>query len=223
MVVARGKKEGTLYMTVNSHDSIALASANNDAELWHCRLGHMSEKGMKQCNADHCCYFKRFDNSFIILLLYVDDMLIGGSCAQEVNKLKKQLSKQFEMKDLGEAKQILGMRINRDKVAGKLFLLQAEYIEKVLKRFRMDEAKPISTPMGSHFKLSKRDSSKSDSERAHMEKTPYASAVGSIMYAMVCIRPDIAHAVGVNPADMLTKAVTLEKLKLCMASTGLGT
>ncbi|PKI70859.1 hypothetical protein CRG98_008750 [Punica granatum] len=48
MVVARGKKEGTLYMTVNSHDSIALASANSDADLWHYRLGHMSEKGMKQ-------------------------------------------------------------------------------------------------------------------------------------------------------------------------------
>ncbi|XP_031390880.1 uncharacterized protein LOC116203328 [Punica granatum] len=48
MVVARGKKEGTLYMIVNSHDSIALASANSNADLWHCRLGHMSEKGMKQ-------------------------------------------------------------------------------------------------------------------------------------------------------------------------------
>ncbi|PKI41361.1 hypothetical protein CRG98_038247 [Punica granatum] len=45
MVVARGKKEDTLYMTVNSYDSIALASANNDANLWHCGLGHMSEKG----------------------------------------------------------------------------------------------------------------------------------------------------------------------------------
>ncbi|PKI40572.1 hypothetical protein CRG98_039034 [Punica granatum] len=48
MVVARGKKEGTLYMTVNNHDNIALANANSDADLWHCRLGHMSEKGMKQ-------------------------------------------------------------------------------------------------------------------------------------------------------------------------------
>ncbi|PKI42375.1 hypothetical protein CRG98_037233 [Punica granatum] len=46
MVVARGK-EGTLYMTMNNHDNIALASANSDADLWHCRLGHMSEKGMK--------------------------------------------------------------------------------------------------------------------------------------------------------------------------------
>ncbi|PKI56333.1 hypothetical protein CRG98_023352 [Punica granatum] len=48
MVVARGKKEGTLYMTVNNHDNIALVSANSDADLWHCRLGHMSEKEMKQ-------------------------------------------------------------------------------------------------------------------------------------------------------------------------------
>ena len=63
-----------------------------------------------------------FDNSYIILLLYVDDMLIAGFSIKEINNLKKQLSKQFEMKDLGVAKQILGMRIIRDKANGTLKL-----------------------------------------------------------------------------------------------------
>ena len=101
------------------------------------------------------------------------------------------------MKDLGAAKQILGMRIIRDKTNGTLKLKQSEYVKKVLSRFNMNEAKPVSTPLGSHFKLSKEQSSKTKEERDHMSKVPCASAIGNLMYAMVCIRPDIAHAVGV--------------------------
>ena len=76
----------------------------------------------KRCEADHYCYVKSFDNSYIILLLYVDDMLIAGSSIEEINNLKKLLSKQFAMKDFGAAKQILGMRIIRDKTNGTLKL-----------------------------------------------------------------------------------------------------
>ncbi|RVW29670.1 Retrovirus-related Pol polyprotein from transposon TNT 1-94 [Vitis vinifera] len=125
------------------------------------------------------------------------DMLIVGSDIEKINNLKKQLSKQFAMKDLGAAKQILGMRIIRDKANGTLKLSQSEYVKKVLSRFNMNEAKPVSTPLGSHFKLSKEQSPKTEEERDHMSKVPYASAIGSLMYAMVCTRPDIAHAVGV--------------------------
>jgi len=61
------------------------------------------------------------------------------------------------MKDLGAAKQILGMRINRDRKNCKLALSQSEYIEKVLKRFNMQNAKLVSIPLASHFKLSKEE------------------------------------------------------------------
>ena len=61
----------------------------------------------------------------------------------------------------------------------------------------MNEAKPESTTLGSHFKLSKEQLPKTEEEMDHMSKVPYASAIGSLMYAMVCTRPDIAHAVGV--------------------------
>ena len=101
------------------------------------------------------------------------------------------------MKDLGAAKQILGMRIIRDKANGTLKLSQSEYVKKVLSRFNMNEAKPVSTPLGSHFKLSKEQSPKTEEERDHMSKVPYASAISNLMYAMVCTRIDIAHAVGV--------------------------
>ena len=59
------------------------------------------------------------------------------------------------MTDLGATKQILGIRIMRDKANGTLKLSQLEYEKKVLSRFNMNEAKPVSTPLGSHFKLSK--------------------------------------------------------------------
>ena len=70
-------------------------------------------------------------------------------------------------------------------------------MKKVLSRFNTNEVKPMSTPLGSHFKLSKEQSPKTKEERDHMSKVPYASAIGSLMYAMVCTRPDIAHAVRV--------------------------
>eukprot|EP00253_Pinus_taeda_P003687 PITA_03687 len=89
------------------------------------------------------------------------------------------------------------MRITRDKKNRKLTLSQSEYIEKVLKRFDMQNEKPVSIPLACHFKLIKEECPKTQEEMAHMSKVPYASAVGCLMYAMVYTRPDIAHAVGV--------------------------
>ncbi|KAI4346140.1 hypothetical protein L6164_013215 [Bauhinia variegata] len=141
---------------------------------------------------------KKFSNGeFIILLLYVDDMLIIGHDTKEIGDLKKELSKSFAMKDLGVAKQILGMKIIRDRKNGKLWLSQQKYIEKVLERFNMGNAKPVGTPLAGHFKLSKKQCLTGKIGREEMEKVPYAFVVGSLMYAMVCTRPDIAHAVGV--------------------------
>ncbi|KAJ0555551.1 putative RNA-directed DNA polymerase [Helianthus annuus] len=164
---------------------------------WYLKFDNfMGRIGYKRCDNDHCCYIKKFKGSYIILLLYVDDMLIAGSDMSEIKKLKRQMSEEFEMKDFGAANQILGMSIFRNK-DGSLTLSQEKYIEKVLEKFKLKDAKIRSTPLGSHFKLSKDQSPKSDEDKEEMAKVPYASAVGSLMYAMVCTRPDIAHAVGV--------------------------
>ena len=82
-------------------------------------------------------------------------MLVVGFNMQDINVLKRKLAKSFVMKDLGVAKQILGMRITRDRKNHKLTLSQGWYIEKVLQRFRMQNVKLVSTPLGNHFKLSK--------------------------------------------------------------------
>ncbi|GKU93138.1 hypothetical protein SLEP1_g6763 [Rubroshorea leprosula] len=79
----------------------------------------------------------------------------------------------------------------------KLWLSQEKYTEKVLDRFNMSKAKPVSTPLACHFKISTEQCPTRKEQAKYMKNVLYASAVGSLMYAMVCTRPDIAHAVGV--------------------------
>uniref|UniRef100_A0A2N9GG47 CCHC-type domain-containing protein n=1 Tax=Fagus sylvatica TaxID=28930 RepID=A0A2N9GG47_FAGSY len=112
-----------------------------------------------------------------------------------LKQLKSLLHKEFEMKDLGAAKKILGIEIRRDREARKLWLSQKNYIRKVLEKFSMLNAKPVSTPLANHFRLSGSQCLKNEEEIENMSKVPYASAVGCLMYAMVCTRPDLAHAV----------------------------
>ena len=103
----------------------------------------------------------------------------------------------FDMKDLGPVKQILGMEITHDRKNRRLWLSQERYVERILKRFNMKEAKPANKPFGGHFKLSKRLFPSTEEENKKMDTIPYLLAVGSLMYAMVCTKPDITHAVGI--------------------------
>ncbi|GAA0151558.1 hypothetical protein LIER_10256 [Lithospermum erythrorhizon] len=102
------------------------------------------------------------------------------------------------MKDLGSTRYILGMEIKRSRASKKLWLSQEKYIHKVLARFNMQDAKPVSCPLGTHFKLSTKLCSSRRGDMDDMEKVPYASAVGSLMYAMLCTRPDIAFSVSLE-------------------------
>jgi ATP-binding cassette subfamily B (MDR/TAP) protein 1 len=141
-------------------------------------------------------FIQRFSgDDYIILLLYIDDILIVGKNVSRIARLKKELSKSFAMKDLGLAKCILSMRIERDRKFNKLYLSQEKYIEKVLRKFKMDEAREVSCPLASHFKLNKKQCPPTEKLEKEMQNVPYASAFGSLMYAMVCTRPDIAQAV----------------------------
>lgn len=80
----------------------------------------MVRHGYKMTKADHCVFIRRFsDDDFIILLLYVDDMLIVGKDFSKINELKKTLSESFAMKDLGPVQKILGIQVIRDRSAKK--------------------------------------------------------------------------------------------------------
>ena len=102
------------------------------------------------------------------------------------------------MKDLGKAKKVLGMEIERDWRNGKMSLTQKGYLQKILQRFNIDDdTKSISTPLAPHFKLNATISPTIVEEHEYMTRVPYTSAVGGLMYVMVCIRPDFSQAVSI--------------------------
>jgi len=113
-----------------------------------------------------------------------------------INRLKKQLSQSFAMKDMRATEKILGIRIMRDRQENKLWLSQEHYVKRVLQRFQMENAKAVSTPLATHFKLSGKQSPSNETEKSYMQRVPYAYVVVRLMCAMVCTRPDIAHVVG---------------------------
>ncbi|GKE68958.1 retrovirus-related pol polyprotein from transposon TNT 1-94, partial [Tanacetum coccineum] len=111
----------------------SLYGLKQEPRQWYLKFdSFMQRAGYKRYAMDHCCYLKKVGSSSIILLLYVDDMLVAGSDMAEIKKLKRQLSQEFEMKDLGPAKQILGMSNIRDRMKGTLRLSQEKCIGKVL-------------------------------------------------------------------------------------------
>lgn len=95
-----------------------------------------------------CITIHKFSGSkFIFLVLYVDDILFAANNKKILHETKKFLSKHFEMKDLGEASFILGIRIHRDRSRGILGLSQKSYIEKILLRYGMQGSKTADTPI----------------------------------------------------------------------------
>ena len=124
-------------------------------------------------------------------------MLVVCPNKDRIKELKAQLAREFDMKDLGPANKILGMQIHRDRNNRKIWFSQKNYLKKVLRRFNMQDCKPISTLLPINFKLSSSMSPSSEVGRIEMFRVPYASAVESLMFAMICTRPDITHAVGV--------------------------
>ena len=142
--------------------------------------------GFNRSQYDCCVYFKKCNESFGYLLLYVDDILIAAKDIQDIHAIKYQLSKDFGMKDLGEATKILRMKIKRDRDAATISLSQEGYIKKIISRFNMEKAKSIRTPLAGHFKISTSLSPKTQEDIKYMAKIPYSYAVGSLMYAMIC-------------------------------------
>lgn len=101
------------------------------------------------------------------------------------------------MKDLGVTKQTFGTRITRGRSKETLELSQKKDIQKVLNRFNVQNVKPRKASLDSHLRLSKEQSPKSNEVQECTKNVPYASIVGSLIYVMMCTRPNITHTVGV--------------------------
>ena len=101
------------------------------------------------------------------------------------------------MKDLRETAYILGMKIYRDRSKRLLRFFQSMYIDTILKRFSMKNFKKDYLSIGQKISLLKGDCPITLQEREHMSRVLYTSVVGSIMYAMICTRSDMAYSLGV--------------------------
>ena len=121
----------------------------------------------------------------------MDDILIASNNVEDVMKVKDELDKEFDMKDLGAAYTILGIDILRDKNQSRLCLSQEPYLLKILYKFGMFNSNPVVTSTNPRFKLSTTQSPSTEDKKANINSIMYASIIGSLMYVMVCTGPDI--------------------------------
>ena len=142
---------------------------------------------IKVNESDKCIYYKSKNDICTIICLYVDDLLIFGSNIHAINLVKSLLSANFDMKDLGKASVILGIKIPRSKK--RLSLNQSHYIEKILKKYNYFDCKPAYTPYGLSVKLFKNTDE-------GVRQSDFASIIGSLRHATECTRPDIDYVVG---------------------------
>ena len=154
---------------------------------WHEKFDQaIMSNGFRHNNGDKCLYSKTCKGYVIIVCLYVDDMLILSNSMKGIEETKRFLSSTFKMKDLGEVDTILGIKVKKH--SGGFALGQAHYVEKVLNKFNHLKVKDANTPFDHSVKLEK-------NEGRAVAQLEYASAIGSLMYAAQCTRPDIAFAV----------------------------
>ncbi|CAM8922241.1 unnamed protein product [Rhodiola kirilowii] len=174
----------------------SLYGLKQSPRLWYKRFdAFVLSIGFVRSNYDSCLYFSSLDNDPVYLLLYVDDMLLISKSMHKINKLKSDLKSEFDMKDLGHARKILGMIIDRDRNKCFLKLHQNPYLQKIVAKFGCADCKPVAVPLAPHFILSKSQCPSNNSEMLEMENIPYSNALGSLMYAMIATRPDLSYAV----------------------------
>ncbi|XP_057518488.1 uncharacterized mitochondrial protein AtMg00810-like [Amaranthus tricolor] len=148
----------------------------------------MTKFGYKKSNSDQSLFLKRQDDHITCLIIYVDDMIITGDDKEEIQTLKEQLSREYEMKDFGQLKYFLGIEVLRSK--GGIFIYQRKYILDLLAAIGMIDCKPTETPIIANHGLQMIKGQKL------ADRGQYQRVVGKLIY-LSHTRPNIAYAVGV--------------------------
>ncbi|GJW19796.1 retrotransposon protein, putative, ty1-copia subclass [Tanacetum coccineum] len=144
------------YSKTDSKLKRSIYGLKQASRQWNKRFDDEIKKFGFSQNADEpCVYLKASGSNVTFLILYVDDILIMGNSIPMLQDVKSYLGKCFAMKDLGEAAYILGIKIYRDRSRRLIGLCQSAYIEKILKRFHMENSKRGSIPMQDKLRLSK--------------------------------------------------------------------
>ena len=174
----------------------SLYGLKQSPRAWYQRIdSFFIKEGFTRCEADHSLYIMQTGEFLLMVLVYVDDLIILASLHAKLEWLKAKLKGEFQMSDLGELKYCLGVAFERNRKARTITMCQRKYIKEVLKRFNMEDCKPIGTPLDVNVKLMKLSVEEFEAIEGEMEGVPYKAGVGSLMYAMVATRPDLAFAV----------------------------
>jgi len=167
----------------------ALYGLKQASREWYLKLkGQLEELGFKRSDADHGVFTKIIDGKLFVIAIYVDNFLLFSSNISHIRTVKEDLKRHFEMKDLGEAKWILQMKIERidmnDRMR-KLTISQEQYIETILEQHGIANCKLAKTPIAANLQLPMLTEAKIDI-------TEYQRCIGSLMYLMICTYPNIA-------------------------------
>ncbi|KAH9715667.1 hypothetical protein KPL71_021147 [Citrus sinensis] len=155
---------------------------------WNSRIDkYFQENGFTKCPYEHALYVKEKAGDILIVCLYVDDLIFTGSDPSLFEEFKRVIIREFEMTDIGLMAYYLGIEVKQKEE--NIFTSQESYAKEILKKFKMNDCKPISTPVECRVKLSKHD------EGEDIDPTFFKSLVRSLRY-LTCKRLDIFYAVG---------------------------
>lgn len=175
----------------------ALYGLKQAPRAWYERINNfLLGVGFNRLDSDYSVYVLRQGDAKTMIAIHVDDLIMISSSVEQLQSVKGMLCQEFEMTDMGPIAYCLGIQIKRDRKNRSISLSQSKYVEDVLKRYGMEQCYPIGTPQDASVTLSKSGASQTEEEVEYMQKVPYQQAVGSLMYAMVGTRPDLAVAVG---------------------------
>ena len=165
----------------------ALYGLKQAPRAWYARLDlYLRKIGFGKGMVDSNLYVKTELSKQLVVIVYVDDIIFGGNDEEMCRNFAEEMKKEFEMSMLGELKFFLGLQVQQLKHG--IFISQMKYIKEMLKRFNMEDSKPVSTPMSTNTKLSK------DDKASSVDHTTYRSMIGSLLY-LTATRPDLLHAV----------------------------
>nr|CCA19209.1 putative polyprotein [Albugo laibachii Nc14] len=138
-----------------------------------------------QCRSESCIFVRQQRNSIIYITLYVDDMLVGAKTTEEIEDIHTKLSNRFKIKDLGNARFVLGIEVSYEREARKLKINQESSIRRMVERFNQEIAKSVTNPC-----LQGQFLSKMEEGDPRMTNRPYRSLIKSLLYISTGTRPD---------------------------------
>ncbi|KAM1937502.1 hypothetical protein FF1_015220 [Malus domestica] len=181
----------------------ALYGLKQAPQAWNSRIDkYFQENNFIKCPHEHALYVKVKYEDILIVCLYVDDLIFIGSNPSMYEEFKRVMTKEFEMTDIGLMTYYLGIEVKQNKEG--IFISQESYTKEIVKKFKMEDCKPISTPVECGVKLTKHDEGES------VDPTFFKSLVGSLCY-LTCTRPDILYVVGLVSRYMENPTTTLLK------------